>query len=77
MREVVTYGEYVVARMRSVTEDVKPIAAVKPFVPRTAEGRHEAIENCDHIFGGYLARIIPPQVQSPVATKGWDRSRSC
>lgn len=81
-------GEYMVARMRRVTEAVIPIAdtyvsqedTIAPivYVPTTAEGRHEAIENCDHIFTPvYARRFVKAAEQTPVATLGWDYSRSC
>lgn len=72
------YGEYLMARMRRVDEEVKPIADVKPFVPRTAEGRHEELTwNPPAFVPVYARRFVKAQVQTPVATKGWDASRSC
>ena len=74
------YGEYLVARMRRVDEAVLPIEdaePVKAFVPTTAEGRHEELTwNPPAFVPVYARRFVKAQEQSPVATNGWDKSRS-
>lgn len=76
------YGEYLVARMRRVDEAVLPIedvpaVSVKAFVPTTAEGRHEELTwNPPAFVPVYARRFVKAQEQSPVATNGWDDSRS-
>jgi len=77
------YSEYLVARMRRVDEAVLPIetdasgGSVKAFVPTTAEGRHEELTwNPPAFVPVYARRFVKAQEQSPVATNGWDNSRS-
>ena len=71
------YGEYLVSRMRRVDEAVLPIEDVKAFVPTTAEGRHEELTwNPPAFVPVYARRFAKAQEQSPVATNGWDNSRS-
>jgi hypothetical protein len=77
MREIVTYDDHVMAVMRRVDEVVVPIEDVKAFVPTTAEGRHEELTwNPPAFVPVYARRFVKAQEQSPVATNGWDNSRS-
>jgi hypothetical protein len=82
------YGDYLMARMRRVTEAVIPIAdtyvsqdetvASIVYVPTTAEGRHEELTwNPPAFLPVYARRFVKATVQTPVATLGWDHSRSC
>jgi len=58
------YGEYLVARMRRVDE------AVLPIETDASGGSVKAFVPV------YARRFVKAQEQSPVATNGWDNSRS-
>lgn len=52
-----------------VAEPVTPMEPT-PFVPSTAEGRHEELM----WNPPYARRFVPATEQTPVATHGWDES---